>query len=607
MTRPMLQSFESRADGAAGPARLAALRGRMKAAGVDGFLIPRADRHMGENVAARDERLAWATGFTGSAGLCIALTDRAAVFVDGRYTLQAAAQVNGAAYEIAPIATTPATAWLRENAAAGRKIAYDPWLHPRAEIDRFREAAAAAGAEMVPSANLVDEAWPDQPPAPAVPAVPHPEALAGESAVEKRARLGAGLAEAGIEAAVLTLPDSIAWLTNTRGGDAARMPAAHAFALLRADGTLALFTDPAKFGAEARAHMGNGVSVSPWADFEPALAALAGARVAVDRDSAPAAVSDLLEAAGAEIDWRRDPCILPKACKTAAELAGARAAHRRDGAALADFLRRLDEAFAAGTPLTEIAAVRALEEARAATGALMDISFETICGAGPNGAIVHYRVTEATDRAIAPGDLVLIDSGAQYRDGTTDVTRTLLAGGVAPEGAAEAYTAVLAGMIALSQARWPAGLAGAHLDALARAPLWAAGLDYDHGTGHGVGAYLGVHEGPAGISRRSQEPLRPGMILSNEPGCYRAGAWGIRIENLVAVKDPAIPDGGEREMLGFETLTLAPIDRSLILPERLGAEARAWLDAYHARVLAEIGPLVDARTRAWLTRACAPL
>ncbi|MFT6772719.1 MAG: Xaa-Pro aminopeptidase [Paracoccaceae bacterium] len=603
----MLQSFDERADGAAGPARLAALRARMAALGVHGFLIPRADAHMGENVAARDERLAWLTGFTGSAGSCAATVREAALFVDGRYTLQAAGQTDTAAFQIQPLARTTPDAWLAQAAQPGETIAYDPWLHPRAEVERLRKAVESAGATLRATANLIDDIWADQPAAPAAPAVPHPDDLAGETSGAKRARVAADLAEAGAAAAVLTLPDSIAWLLNIRGGDIGRTPTAAAFAVLHANGKVDLFIDPAKVGPDTRAHLGNDVALAPPSAFEPALAALAGRAVAVDRDTAPSQVSDALTAAGADIIWRRDPCVAPKARKNAAELAGARAAHLRDGAAMVEFLSWLAARFEAGDPLTEIAVVEALEGFRVATGALRDISFETISGAGPNGAIIHYRVTRETNRAIAPGDLLLIDSGAQYRDGTTDLTRTVLAGGAAPDGAARAFTLVLRGMIDMARVRWPEGLEGRHLDALARAPLWAAGLDYDHGTGHGVGSYLGVHEGPAGLSRRAAEPLSPGMILSDEPGYYRVGAFGIRIENLLAVTPPSVPEGGEREMLGFETLTLAPIDAAMIDPDLLGGDARRWLDTYHARVEAQVGPLVSPSARAWLSRVCAPL
>jgi len=601
----MFQSFETQGNRAAGPARLAALRARMAAEGVHGFLVPRGDAHMGETVAARDQRLAWLTGFTGSAGICAALADRAALFVDGRYTIQAREQVDEV-FERVGIEKTPLSAWLKTALKPGQRLAYDPWLHGREQVEALERACAEAGAELVPTANLVDAVWEDQPAPPMGALAVHAEALAGESSAAKRARLGRELAEAARDAAVLTLPDSLAWLLNVRGSDVARMPAPHAFGLLRADGTATLFVAAAKLSDPVRAHLGNAVEIAAPEALGPALDGLAGRTILLDRATCPVWIAHRLEAAGAKIDWGQDPCILPKARKSEAELAGARAAHLRDGAALVRFLRWVDET-APGGGLTEIAAVEKLEALRAETGELRDISFDTICGAGPNGAIVHYRVTRDTDRTVVPGDLLLVDSGAQYLDGTTDVTRTL-ATGPAPKGAARAFTLVLKGMIAIALARWPAGLAGRDIDALARRALWAGGLDYDHGTGHGVGSYLGVHEGPASISRRGLVPLEPGMILSNEPGCYREGAWGIRLEILVAVTPPAVPEGGEREMLGFETLTLAPIDRRLIVPELLDPPERAWLDAYHARVAEALAPLLpDPADRDWLAAACAPL
>ncbi len=601
----MFQSFETQGDRDAGPARLAALREELARRDLHGFLVPRGDAHMGETVAPRDQRLLWLTGFSGSAGLCIALEDRAALFIDGRYTLQAKAQV-AETFERVQIEKTRPEDWLREALRPGQRIAYDPWLHGREGLEPLRRAAEEAGAELIPSDNLIDAVWPDQPGPPLGAVVPHPDELAGDSSAAKRARLGRGLAEAGQDAAVITLPDSLAWLLNVRGSDVARMPAPHAFGVLRPDGQVSLFIAPEKLTAETRAHLGNEVETAEPAAFGPALDALSGAKVLVDKGAAPLWVAQRLEGAGAEIVWGQDPCTLPKAHKSAAELAGAREAHLRDGAALVRFLRWLEMTAPEGG-LTEIDVVQALEGYRRETGLLRDISFDTICGAGPNGAIVHYRVTKETDRPIAPGDLVLVDSGAQYQDGTTDVTRTVATGPVPPE-AARAFTLVLKGMIAVSRARWPAGLAGRDLDALARAALWRGGLDYDHGTGHGVGSYLGVHEGPAGLSRRSVTPLEPGMILSNEPGCYREGAWGIRIENLIHVTPPSVPEGGEREMLGFETLTLCPIDRRLIRPELLDADEAAWLDAYHARVAAALtARLSDPEDRAWLQAACAPL
>jgi Xaa-Pro aminopeptidase len=602
----MFQSFDLPDHTAHAAARLARLREAMRAAGVDAFLVPRADAHQGENVAARDERLAWLTGFTGSAGFCVATLDRAAVFVDGRYTLQARAQVDAAAFEVVALADAAPEAWLAQALRPGAVVGLDPMLHPAAATRKFAEAAERAGASLRHlDRNLIDAVWADQPPPPTGAVHPHPEALSGEASAAKRARLAATLAEAGTDAAVLTLPDSIAWLLNVRGDDVPRMPAPLAFAILRADAGVALFIDPDKIGAATLAHLGADVTVAPPQDFGPALDALAGRAALVDPDSAPVWVVRRLEAAGARVVARRDPCILPKAIKNAVELDGARAAHRRDGAAMAAFLRWLDEAAVSGG-LTETAVVRRLEAFRAETGRLRDIAFDTICGAGADGAIVHYRVTRATDRAVVPGELLLVDSGAQYQDGTTDVTRTVAVGPVDPL-ARRLFTLVLKGMIAVSRARFPARTAGRELDPLARAALWAAGYDYDHGTGHGVGSYLGVHEGPQSLSRRGAEPLTAGMILSNEPGVYLEGRFGIRIENLLIVTPPQAIEGGERPMMGFETLTLVPIDRRLIDPALLDAGERGWLDAYHARVLDEIGPLVDGTTRAWLAAACAPL
>lgn len=604
----MLQTFTAPTTPETGPPRLAALRAAMAAAGVRGFLVPRTDAHQGEYVAPRDDRLAWLTGFTGSAGFCIALADRAGLFIDGRYRLQVRAQV-AECFTPVPWPEVQPGPWLREHLPDG-DVGFDPWLHSADEIARIEVALTGHPVRLKAMANLVDGIWSDQPGPPRGRTTPQPLNLTGEDSAAKRARLGAELAHAGQTAAVLTLPDSICWLLNIRGTDVPRNPVVQAIAILQADGGVALFADAAKFDAEARSWLGPAVDLQPVAAFEPALQRLSGP-VRVDRASAPLAVSQLLQAAGIAVSWGDDPCRLPKARKTAAELAATRIAHRRDGAAMAEFLCWLDgqaTAVMTGGRQTEIGVVRALETFRRATNQLQDISFDTISGAGPNGAIVHYRVTEATDRALTPDSLLLVDSGAQYRDGTTDITRTVVIG-TPPPDAADAFTAVLQGMIAMSRARWPKGLAGRDLDALARYNLWLQGRDYDHGTGHGVGAFLSVHEGPQRLSRLSDVPLDPGMILSNEPGYYREGAFGIRIENLLVVERAAPLPGGDaqRSMLGFETLTLAPIDRRLILTARLAPGERAWLDAYHARVLAEIGPLVSPSTLDWLRAACAPL
>ena len=600
----MLQDFRRRTTPETGAPRVAALRAAMAEAGVDAFLVPRADAHQGENVAARDERLAWLTGFTGSAGLAVVTRDRAAIFVDGRYRLQVKGEVDTSLFEVMRHPEDKPEDWLAAALPGGGRLGFDPWLHPAKDVETLGEALGPRQIGLARVANLVDRAWPDQPPPPAGPIVPHPVEIAGLTSAEKRAELARGLAGRDLAAAVLTLPDSIAWLLNVRGSDIARTPVPLGFAVLGADGGVALFTDPSKLDARARAHLGPEVTVAAPDGFGPALDALRG-RVAVDRTTAPAWVADRLQAAGAEVVWERDPCILPKAQKNPAELDGVRAAHLRDGAAVATFLAWLDAEAPKGR-LTEIDVVRRLEGSRAAGCRLRDISFDTICGAVRPGAIVHYRVSEATNRPVAPGELLLVDSGAQYPDGTTDITRTVAVGPV-PAEAVRPFTLVLKGMIAMSRLRWPEGLAGRDIDAVARAALWRAGLDYDHGTGHGVGAYLGVHEGPASLSRRGLEPLLPGMILSIEPGYYREDAFGIRCENLGIVTPPSVPDGGERPMLGFETLTLAPFDRRLIDPALLDPDERAWLDAYHARVAASLTPLVERETAIWLAAACDPL
>lgn len=601
----MLQDFHRRTTPETGAARLRALRAAMAEAGIDAFLVPRADAHQGENVAPRDERLAWLTGFTGSAGLAVAGAERAAIFVDGRYRLQVRDQVDAASFALLRHPEDRPADWLIEALPQGGRLGFDPWLHTAAEIETFSEALGPRQIGLVRVPNLVDAVWSDQPPPPARPILPHPEALAGRSADDKRREIARDLTERDLAAMVLTLPDSIAWLLNIRGSDIARTPVALLFAILHADGRATLYADPAQADAGLRAHLGPDVALAPRETFAAGLDALAG-RVGVDRATAPVWVSDrLAENAGAETVWTTDPCRLPKACKTEAEIAGSRAAHLRDGVAMAEFLAWLDLTAPEGG-LTEIDVVTRLESLRAATGALRDISFETICGAGPDGAIVHYRVTEASNRRIVPGELLLVDSGGQYPDGTTDITRTVAVGPVPPD-APRPFTLVLKGLIAISRLRWPAGRAGRDLDGLARAALWQAGYDYDHGTGHGVGSYLGVHEGPQSLSLRGLEPFRPGMILSIEPGYYREDAFGIRTENLAVVQPPAIPPGGDRDMLGFETLTLAPIDRRLIDASLLDPAERAWLDAYHHRVQQALTPLIAPDIARWLATACAPL
>lgn len=600
----MFQSFDATARPEQGPPRLARLRAAMAEAGLDGFLVPRADAHQGEYVAPRDERLAWLTGFTGSAGFAAVLADVAGVFVDGRYRVQVRQQVAG---DFTPVnwPETKLADWLKEQLPEGGTIGFDPWLHSFEEIEKLLAALKDTGLTLSESENLVDRIWPDQPVPPLGAITPYPENLAGETQAEKRARIAKALRAEGQKAAILTLPDSIAWLLNIRGSDIPRNPVPHAFAILHDDARLTLFADPAKCGDALRAHLGEEITLRPPEAFGPGLRSLMGP-VRLDKASAPIWVSAQLADSGVAIDWGEDPCILPKACKTEAEIAGSAEAHLRDGAAVCEFLAWLDLT-AGHSSLTEIDVATELETMRRDTGALRDISFDTIAGAGPNGAIVHYRVTTETNREVKPSELLLIDSGGQYLDGTTDITRTLAVGEVGEEEK-RCFTRVLKGMIAVSRARFPKGLAGRDLDALARYALWQAGQDYDHGTGHGVGCYLSVHEGPQRLSRISTVPLQPGMILSNEPGYYREGAFGIRIENLIVVQEaPALEGGDDREMLNFRTLTFVPIDRRLIVPEMLTAQERDWLNAYHAEVVGKIGPRLSAEARAWLGRATAPL
>ncbi|THD73329.1 aminopeptidase P family protein [Thalassobius vesicularis] len=600
----MFQSFHETSDPSKGPGRLAQLRDQLRREGLAGFLIPRADAHQGEYVAARDDRLAWLTGFTGSAGFCAALKGVAGVFIDGRYRTQVKAQVDLAHFTPVPWPETRLGDWLLEQLPKGGIVGFDPWLHTAEEVEELERILQGSDISLRATDNLVDRIWADQPAPPQGAIMIYPDDLAGESHAAKRARLAEGLRKAGHEAAVLTLPDSIAWLLNIRGADIPRNPVAHAFAILHDTGHLSLFADAAKLNKDVRAHLGAEVTIRPPSGFEAGLRSLTGP-VRVDRATAPLQVSLELEEAGVPVAWAQDPCILPKACKTDAEIAATRAAHLTDAAAMCEFLCWFD----AQTPgsITEIDVVKSLEGFRRATNALRDISFDTISGAGPNGAVIHYRVTEKTNRTLEDGQLIVVDSGGQYLNGTTDITRTLPIGQVGEEERA-CFTRVLQGMVGISRARFPQGLAGRDLDAIARYPLWLAGLDYNHGTGHGVGVFLCVHEGPARLSRISTIPLKPGMILSNEPGYYREGAFGIRIENLIVVQDaPALDGADARAMFAFETLTWVPIDRRLIAREMLSPAEIAWVNAYHAACRDKIGSRLSEAARIWLRDATAPL
>ncbi|ASM72735.1 MULTISPECIES: aminopeptidase P family protein [Roseobacteraceae] len=596
----MYQSFEVTARPEQGPPRLKALRAELAAQGLDGFLVPRADVHQGEYVSPRDERLVWLTGFTGSAGFCAVLHDVAGVFIDGRYRTQIKTQVADV-YTPVPWPETGLADWLIEQMPAGGVIGFDPWLHTAGQIEQLTEALTGTGITLKPTDNMVDAIWDDQPAPAMAPAKVHPLEFAGESHEAKRARLGTELSRAGQTAAIITLPDSLCWLLNIRGADIHCNPVAQGLAILHADARVDLFMADAKLN-EVRDHLGPDVTARDPDTFLNYLSGLTGP-VRMEKTSVPAIVADTV---GSNGTWGDDPCALPKACKNTAEIEGSASAHLRDGAAVVELLAWLD-AQAPGT-VTETQVVTKLEACRRSDNALQDISFDTISGTGPNGAINHYHVNEATDLTLKEGHLLVLDSGGQYLDGTTDITRTIPIGKPGADECA-AFTRVLMGMIAVSRLRWPAGLAGRDIEAIGRAPLWYAHQDFDHGLGHGVGAYLSVHEGPQRLSRASHVPLKPGMILSNEPGYYREGAFGIRLENLLVVEPATAPEGGDahRAMLSWRTLTFVPIDRRLILPEQMDTPSRDWLNAYHAEVLDKIGPRVSADTLEWLKNATASI
>ncbi len=608
----MFQTFDSAGDPSVGKPRVAKLREWLAGQGLDGFIVPRADEHQGEYVPARAARLKWLTGFSGSAGVAIVLKDRAFVFVDGRYALQVRKEVDLDVFGIESLVDNPPPSWIRDNLARGTRLGFDPWLHTLSEAKALKAASDKAGATLVAlDRNAVDAIRDDQPAPPLEPVEIHPLAFAGELAKDKLARLAAAVGKEGATHAVLTDPSSIAWAFNIRGRDVPHTPLALGFAVLAADGKHLLFMDDRKFSREVKAYLTQLTDLRAPGEFEQAVADLAksGARIALDPVLAAEKLRMLVEENGGAVVEAADPARIPRATKNAAEIAGSRAAHRRDGAAVARLLCWLERQKPGS--LDEIAVVTKLEECRRATGEetqmpLRDVSFDTISGSGPNGAIMHYRVSRATSRTLGDGELFLLDSGAQYQDGTTDITRTVPVGRPTEE-MRERFTLVLKGMIGISTLRFPAGTRGSEIDAVARMALWKHGCDFAHGTGHGVGSYLAVHEGPQRIARTGTEKLLQGMMLSNEPGYYKEGAYGIRIENLILVTPAETIEGGDIAMHGFETLTLAPIDRRMIRPDLLTANEAQWLDAYHARVLAEIGPMLDGETLAWLEKACAPL
>jgi Xaa-Pro aminopeptidase len=607
MFEALFQTFEDPETGVALTARLSAFREELARRNLSGFVVPRADQQQNEYVTPSEERLAWLTGFTGSAGLAIVLREAAAVFVDGRYTLQAAKQVDGKAWSVESLVDPPPESWLGRHLKAGDRLGFDPWLHTSAAAERLAAACAKAGAELVAiEGNPVDAVWTERPAPPLGPVAIHGARFAGETEAAKLARIQEEIAKLGADALVLSDSHAVAWTFNIRGADVAHTPLPLSYALVPKHGRPTIFIDARKLSNLARDHLEQSADVREPADLVPELTALGrhGATIALDSATAAEALTRLIGQAGGKPVRGSDPVSLLKAVKNAAEIAGTRSAHRRDAVALARFLAFIDRE-AAGGALTEIDAVEALETFRRDTGALKDVSFPTISGTGPNGAIVHYRVTRKSNRRIAPGDLLLIDSGAQYEDGTTDVTRTIAVGEPTAE-MRDRFTRVLRGHLAIARAVFPDGTTGAQIDALARQYLWQAGLDFEHGTGHGVGSYLSVHEGPARISKLGTTALKRGMILSNEPGYYKTDAYGIRIENLELVVAADIA-GAEKPMNAFETLTLAPIDRRLIEVSMLSAAERQWLDAYHARVGAELRGLLDDADRRWLEAATAPL
>ncbi len=614
----MFQSYADTADPTKGAERAKLLRAKLKEFSLDGFIVPRADEHQGEYVPKASERLAWLTGFTGSAGTAVVLADKAAIFVDGRYTLQVPEQVDTEVFAPVAVMETSVGEWLKANVAKGQRIGFDPWLMTRAQVRQIRKGLEAVGAELVAvEENPLDAAWSDRPGAPIAAVFEQPEAFAGKPVEEKIAEASKIVAEKRADTAILTDPASIAWLFNIRGNDIGHTPSPLAFAILHAGGRPELFIDGRKLSNAMRDRLEGFADVREARDFSARLTGLGGEKrtVLFDPQGSAEAVARLVEDGGGTIVESADPVALPKAKKNAAELQGARAAHVRDGVAMVRFLRFV-ETSAPGS-LTEIDAAKALETFRAETAAesgtpLADLSFDAISSTGPNGAINHYRVTERTNRRLESGDLYLIDSGGQYQDGTTDVTRTVPIGEPSRERLdlfRDRFTRVLRGHIAIASARFPKGTTGAQLDPFARHALWQAGLDFDHGTGHGVGAYLSVHEGPQRIAKTGHAPLEPGMIISNEPGYYVAGDFGIRIENLVVVREADPVPGGDRPMHSFETITLSPIDRRLIDPLLMSPAELAWLDAYHARVFGALSgwPTLSSEDRVWLEAACRPI
>jgi Xaa-Pro aminopeptidase len=603
MFKAEFQSFDERSSPGSSAERLAALRAELAHRGLDGVIVTTADQHQNEYVPACEERLAWLSGFTGSLGAAVVLKDKAALFVDGRYTLQAKEQVDGKAFSIEHLVEHPTHEWIAENLPKGAKLGFDAWRTTLDSAERLKKSVERAGGTLVALAdNPIDAIWKDRPAPPLTPVKLHDLKFAGEAAADKLKRIREALAKDKLDAVLLSDPASIAWTFNIRGHDVSHTPLPLSWAFVPREGVPMLFVDGRKLSNEVRDTLAKLADIAEPATLEEAVAKLAKDKtVRLDQGTAPKILAERIESAGGKIDKGVDPVMRMKAVKNAAEIEGARAAHRRDGAALVRFLAWFDKEAPQGN-LTEIDAVAALETFRRETGKLKDVSFPTISGAGPNGAIVHYRVTEKSNRRIAPGELFLVDSGAQYEDGTTDVTRTVAVGEPSSEMRTR-FTQVLKGHIAIATAKFPEGTTGAQLDPFARRALWADGVDFDHGTGHGVGSYLSVHEGPARISKLGAAKLEAGMILSNEPGYYKTGEYGIRIENLELIVAMPAPSGGEKKLLGFEALTLAPIDRRLIDTALLTAEEITWIDAYHADVRRRLTPELNEAAAGWLKAA----
>ncbi|MFM8700079.1 MAG: aminopeptidase P family protein [Hyphomicrobiales bacterium] len=602
MAEAVFQTFDQKTTPAQGAPHLKTLRAELKARGLDGFVVPRTDEHQNEYVPPSSERLAWLTGFSGSWGTAIVLHDLAAIFVDGRYTVQVREQVDAATFTPEHLIDNPPENWLEKHLRSGQKLGFDPWLHTQDSVKKLEKACAKVGAILVPvDTNPIDSVWKDRPPVPLAQVVLHRPAYAGEDAHDKLKRIQAKLAAQGADAVVLTDAHAVAWAFNIRGGDVGHTPLPLGFAIIPREGKAELFMDGRKFNNTVRSAVSDLAEIAEPAALDRALQKLgtSGAKVKFDAASASNRLVAMVESAGGTPEVGTDFIALMKAVKNSAEIAGSRAAHARDGAAMTKFLAWFDRE-AISEKLTEIDATIALEGFRRETGVLKDVSFPSIAGAGPNAALPHYKVSTNSNRRIEKG-IFLIDSGAQYEDGTTDITRTIVVGPATAE-MKDRFTRVLKGHIAIDIAVFPKGVSGAQLDSFARKALWDVGLDFDHGTGHGIGSYLSVHEGPQRIAKTGVTPLEPGMMLSNEPGFYKAGQWGIRIENLILVEKRDIP-GAEREMYGFETLSFAPIDLNLVEPALLASEERAWLNAYHAKTRAIVGPLVDAETMKWLEKA----